>query len=185
MTERQKMLAGELYWGNDPELAALRDRARALFEAYNRTYHAHPEAGRAILRELLAPFPGPIDIQAPFYCDYVHNFHVGINFFANFNLQILDCAKITIGDNVMFGPNVQLYTAYHPLVARERLKGPELAAPITIEDNCWLGGGVIVCQNVTIGANTTIGAGSVVVKDVPANVFAAGNPCKVIRELPR
>ena len=185
MTERQKMLAGERYWGNDPELAALRDRARALFEAYNRTYHAHPEAGRAILRDLLAPFPGPIDIQAPFYCDYGHNFHVGKNFFANFNLQILDCAKITIGDNVMFGPNVQLYTAYHPLVASERLKGPELAAPVIIEDNCWLGGGVIVCQNVTIGANTTIGAGSVVVKDIPANVFAAGNPCKVIRKLPK
>ena len=101
----------------------------------------------------------------------------------NFNCVILDCARVTIGDNVMCGPYVQIYTAYHPVQALERTKGPELAAPITIGDNVWLGGGAIICPGVTIGDNTTIGAGSVVTKDIPANVFAAGNPCRVIKNL--
>ena len=100
-----------------------------------------------------------------------------------FNCIILDCARVTFGDNVFLAPNVQLYTAYHPVIAAERIKGPEYAAPITIGNNVWLGGGVIVCPGVTIGDNTTIGAGSVVTKGIPANVVAAGNPCRVIREL--
>ena len=105
------------------------------------------------------------------------------NLYINYNCIILDCNKVSIGNNVFFGPNVQIYTAYHPLDAAERINGPELALPVTIGNNVWLGGGVIICQNVNIGDNTTIGAGSVVTRDIPANVFAAGNPCRVIKKL--
>jgi len=108
---------------------------------------------------------------------------VGNNFFANFNCVFLDCNFITIGNNVFLGPNVQIYAAYHPVVAAERIKGPELASPVIIEDNVWIGGGSIICAGVTIGENTTIGAGSVVVKDIPANVVAVGNPCRTIKHL--
>ncbi|HEY1055070.1 MAG TPA: sugar O-acetyltransferase [Emticicia sp.] len=124
-----------------------------------------------------------IDIQTPFYCDYGSNIFAGENLFINFNCTILDCARVIFGTNVFLAPNVQIYTAYHPIIASERIKGPELASPVTIGDNVWLGGGVIICPGVNIGSNTTIGAGSVVTKNIPANVVAAGNPCRVIREL--
>ena len=182
-TERQKMLAGELYLGADPELAAMRKKARDLFNRYNQTADDDWDGRHAILRELLGRFEGHVDIQPPFFCDYGCHIFLGKNCFMNFNCIILDCAEVHLGDNVLFGPNVQIYTAYHPLQASERLKGPELAAPVRIGNNVWVGGGAIICQNVTIGDNTTIGAGSVVTKSIPANVFAAGNPCRVIREL--
>ena len=184
-TELEKMLAGELYDASDPTLFAMREKARALFVDYNRTPYdtASGSTRRAILNELLGHAGENLNIQAPFYCDYGTNISIGTNGFLNFNCIFLDCAQITIGINFQCAPNVQLYTAYHPLDASERSKGPELASPITIGDNVWLSGGVIVCPGVTIGDNTTIGAGSVVTKDVPANVFAAGNPCRIIREL--
>jgi maltose O-acetyltransferase len=182
-TELQKMLDGELYDASDAELVAGRSKARKLFTQYNALSYDDKDGKKAILRELLGGFQNSIDIQSPFYCDYGFNIFAGDNLFLNFNCIILDCARVTFGDNVFLAPNVQIYTAYHPVIASERIKGPEYAAPITIGNNVWLGGGVIVCPGVTIGDNTTIGAGSVVTKNIPANVVAAGNPCKVIREL--
>jgi maltose O-acetyltransferase len=182
-TELQKMLDGDLYDASDAELVAGRSKARTLFTQYNALSYDDKDGKKAILRELLGSFQNSIDIQSPFYCDYGYNIFAGDNLFLNFNCIILDCARVTFGDNVFLAPNVQIYTAYHPVIASERIKGPEYAAPITIGNNVWLGGGVIVCPGVTIGDNTTIGAGSVVTKNIPANVVAAGNPCKVIREL--
>ena len=181
-TQYEKMIAGELYDGSDPVLLQMRISARSLLQQYNQTGYDR-EQRRAILEKLLGAVGANPDVQTPFFCDYGCNIRVGKNFFANFNCVFLDCNYITIGDNVFLAPNVQLYAAYHPLEAAERIKGPELASPITIEDNVWIGGGTIVCPGVTIGANTTIGAGSVVTKDIPPNVVAVGNPCRVIREL--
>ncbi|QTE39379.1 sugar O-acetyltransferase [Mucilaginibacter gossypii] len=183
MTELEKMTSGELYNAGDAELVAARSKARQLFTQYNAASYDDKETKTALLKQLLGSFKGNIDIQSPFYCDYGFNIIAGDNLFLNFNCIILDCACVAFGDNVFLAPNVQLYTAYHPVIAAERIKGPEYAAPITIGNNVWLGGGVIVCPGVTIGDNTTIGAGSVVTKSIPANVVAAGNPCRVIREL--
>ena len=124
-----------------------------------------------------------LSIQSPFYCDYGFNISIGEYFFSNYNLVILDIAPVKIGDNVMFGPNVSLYTAGHPIHPVSRNSGYEYGLPITIGDNVWLGGNVVVTPGVTIGENTVIGAGSVVVNDIPANVVAAGNPCRVVREI--
>ncbi|NEU70332.1 sugar O-acetyltransferase [Spirosoma agri] len=177
------MLAGQLYLANDDMLVAMRARARALFTHYNQTLNTDQATRTEILTALLGKAGQPVDIQPPFYCDYGTHIHLGENVFINYNCTILDCASITIGNNVFMGPNVSLYAATHPVVASERIKGPELAQPITIGDNVWLAGNVIVCAGVTIGANTTIGAGSVVTRDIPANVLAAGNPCRIIRSL--
>ncbi len=181
-TELEKMLAGELYEAWDTELVNMRANARNLLSRYNQLMAAPLEEKNEILTQLLGRC-STIDIQPPFYCDYGTHIITGKNFFMNFNCVILDCALVTIGDNVQCGPYVQIYTAYHPLVAAERIKGPELAAPITIGDNVWIGGGAIICPGVTIGNNTTIGAGSVVTRSIPDNVFAAGNPCRVIKQI--
>ncbi|WP_068468928.1 sugar O-acetyltransferase [Candidatus Protochlamydia phocaeensis] len=182
-TELEKMLNGELYNAYDPQLVGLRAKARTLLSQYNLIPYEQMEERKVFLKQLLGSFKDKIDIQAPFYCDYGCNIFAGENLYANFNCVILDCAKVTLGDNVLLGPNVQLYAGFHPLLASERLKGLELALPVNIGNNVWIGGGAIVCPGVTIGDNTTIGAGSVVVKDIPANVIAAGNPCRVMREL--
>jgi len=136
-----------------------------------------------MLNSILGKMGTNIDIQTPFFCDYGCHIEVGDNFFANFNCVFLDCHYIKMGNNVFLGPGVQIYTAFHPVEAEERIKGPELASPVTIGDNVWIGGGSIICAGLTIGSNTTIGAGSVVVKDIPADVVAVGNPCRVIRNL--
>ncbi|MBC7421851.1 MAG: sugar O-acetyltransferase [Ferruginibacter sp.] len=181
-TEYQKMLAGELYDAGDDKLMQLRIKARDWMLAYNQTpYNKHVRS--KLLQSFLAKMGANVDIQTPFFADYGCHIKVGDNFFANFNCVFLDCNFITCGDNVFLGPNVQLYAAHHPVIAAERIKGPELASPIIIGDNVWIGGGAIICAGVTIGSNTTIGAGSVVVKDIPANVVAAGNPCKIIKML--
>lgn len=182
-SEREKMLAGELYDAADPELAALRLRARQLTRQYNLTREDEDDLRESLLREVFGATGERVSIEPPFYCDYGSNIYLGENFYMNFGGVILDCNIVRIGANVQCGPSVQLLAATHPLAAAERIAGLELGAPITIGDNVWLGGGVIVCPGVTIGANTTIGAGSVVTRDIPANVFAAGNPCRVIREL--
>jgi maltose O-acetyltransferase len=182
-SELEKMLNGELYIAADPELVRMRDYARKVFTEYNRLSYDDLKGKLALLKSLFGSMEESTDIQAPFYCDYGVNIYSGKNLFINFNCIILDCAKVTLGDNVFFAPNVQVYTAYHPVIASERIKGPELAAPITIGNNVWIGGGAIICPGVTIGDNTTIGAGSVVTRSIPANVFAAGNPCKIIKEL--
>ena len=182
MTECDKMLAGELYNANDEVLKQMRVKARALMKEYNQTPF-DKEIRSSLLKQLLGKMGNNADIQTPFFCDYGCYIEVGDNFFANFNCVFLDCNYIKMGDNVFLGPNVQIYTAHHPVIASERIKGPELASPVIIGDNVWIGGSSVICAGVTIGSNTTIGAGSVVVKNIPANVVAVGNPCKVIRHV--
>ncbi len=181
-TEYQKMLAGELYNAGDAELMQLRIKARNFIQEYNQTVY-NPDMRASMLQQILRKAGTNIEIQTPFFCDYGCHISLGNNFFANFNCVFLDCNFINIGNNDFLGPNVQVYTATHPVVAEERIKGPEFASPITIGDNVWVGGGSIICPGVTIGENTTIGAGSVVVKKIPPNVIAVGNPCRVIKEL--
>lgn len=182
-SELEKMLNGELYVAADPQLTGMRAKARSRLSEYNAVPFEQTDKRRELISLMFKQVGQNAEIQPPFYCDYGCHMFAGHNLYMNFNCVILDCAVVNIGDNVQFGPNVQIYTATHPLLASERIKGPELAYPISIGSNVWLGGGTIVCPGVTIGDNTTIGAGSVVTKDVPPNVFAAGNPCRVIREL--
>jgi maltose O-acetyltransferase len=183
VTEREKMLAGQLYLAADPELSELRRRARALMRAYNATTEDETKSRREILAQLLGGTGERIEIEPPFRCDYGHNIRVGENFYANFGVVMLDCAEIIIGNNVLLAPNVQIYAAHHPIDAATRLTMLELASPITIGDNVWIGGNAIVLPGITIGDNTVVGAGSVVTKDLPANVIAAGNPCRVLRAI--
>lgn len=182
-TELQKMLDGELYVAADPVLTKMRLKARRLFSEYNQVDHGDLPGRMTILKKLFGAVGENTDIQGPFYCDYGSHIFAGANLYMNFGCVVLDCARVTLGKNVSMGPYVQIYTAYHPVIAAERIQGPELASPITIEDNVWIGGGAIICPGVTIGADTTIGAGSVVTRDIPRSVFAAGNPCRIIRQL--
>lgn len=183
LTEKEKMLSGQLYYSNDPVLK--RDREMAVIKT--RTYHDIPpdlaKARLCILQDLLGSCPPDIEIVSPFHCDYGYNLHVGHHFYANTNCVFLDCAEIRIGNHVFLGPNVQIYTATHPLDPELRKQGLENAAPIVIEDDVWIGGGTIINAGVTIGRGTTIGSGSIVTRDIPAHVVAAGNPCKVLRKL--
>ena len=182
-TEREKMLRGDLYIANDAELVEARIRARRLFAQFNASDPADVAGRTAVLRELLGSVGEESWIEPPFFCDYGTQVRLGAGVFVNFGAIFLDPAAITIGDQAQLGPAVQLLTADHPRDPAVRAAGPELARPITIGSRAWLGGGVIVCPGVTIGADTTIGAGSVVVRDIPAGVVAAGNPCRVIRDL--
>ena len=181
-SEYQKMLTGELYDAGDEELMKMRMKARTWMQEYNATAYDRQKR-EILLRQILGRIGTNVDVQTPFYIDYGCHIEVGDNFFANFNCVFLDCNYIRIGDNVFLGPNVQVYAAHHPVMAVERIKGPELSSPVTISNNVWIGGGSIICAGITIGDNTTIGAGSVVVKDIPSNVVAVGNPCEVIRNL--
>jgi maltose O-acetyltransferase len=183
MTEKQKMLAGELYLASDPELVSDRKLSRNFARPYNVTTEEDDLKRHEILKQWLGRVGEKIEIEPPFYCDYGTNIFVGNNFYANFGCVILDCNTVEIGDNVLLAPYVQIYTAHHPLNPEVRLTGRELASPIKIGNNVWIGGGAIICPGVTIGNNTTIGAGSVVTKDIPSNAIAVGNPCKVIREI--
>ncbi len=183
LTEKDKMIAGELYRANDDLLRNERKRARRLLKLFNDSLPDETAKRAATLQELLGALGLQAEIEPPFFCDYGYNISIGDKFYANFNCIILDCAKVIIGDNVFLGPNVQIYTATHPLAAEERNKGLEAAKPIIIEDSAWICGGVVINPGVTIGKGTTIGAGSVVTRDIPPDVFAAGNPCKVIQNL--
>lgn len=177
------MLRGELYLASDPELTVGRTRARELWQRFNAAEPSDPAAGRAILAELVGHLGPDAWIEAPFYCDYGTQIQLGASVFVNMNCVFLDSAPIIIGAQAKLGPGVQLLTATHPVEARARVAGPELARPITIGPRAWLGGGVVVGPGVTIGADTVIGAGSVVIRDVPAGVVAVGNPCRVVRHL--
>jgi maltose O-acetyltransferase len=177
------MLAGEPYLADDPELTEGRRRAARLLEAFNLTPKDRPEEGRRILAELLGAVGDAVEIRAPFYCDYGDQISVGARTFANFGLVALDVTAIRIGEDVQIGPYVQLLTATHPVEPELRRARIEGGRPITIGDNVWLGGGVIVCPGVTIGENAVVGAGAVVVKDLPPNVLAVGNPARVVRTL--
>lgn len=182
-SEKQKMLAGELYLAADPELVAERKRARRLTRRYNHSTEEETVEREALLRELFGSVGTRTEIEPPFRCDYGSNIYAGDGLYMNFDCVVLDCAPVRLGSNVMCGPGVHIYAASHPLEAEERLKGVELALPVTIGNNVWIGGKTIIRPGVTIGDNTTIGAGSVVTRDIPPNVLAAGTPCRVIREL--
>lgn len=181
--EKGKMLAGQLYQAGDPLLRRERRHARKILRAYNDSCPDEPEERARILKELFAAVGAEAEIEPHFHCDYGYNIRVGHRFYANFNCVILDCAPVTVGDNVFLGPAVQIYTATHPLAAAERERGLEMALPVTIGDGVWIGGGAIINPGITIGRGTTIGSGSVVTRDMPPNVLAAGNPCKVLRSL--
>jgi maltose O-acetyltransferase len=182
MTEREKMLAGELYDPLDPELVAARERARDLCQDLNATREAHQLERRAILTKLFGRGGDSAWMQPPFYCDYGTNIELGERVFFNFNCVVLDVCGVTIGHHTLIGPAVQIYTAMHPLHAAER-RLAEFGKPVQIGSDVWIGGGVIILPGVRIGSRTVIGAGSVVTRDVPDGVFAAGNPCCVIRTI--
>ncbi|HSN77530.1 MAG TPA: sugar O-acetyltransferase [Anaerolineae bacterium] len=181
--EKDKMLAGELYNAADPQLVAERSRCRWLLKQYNDSRDDEPELRWRLLHELLGAQGADLYIEPPFYCDYGSNISAGQGVYFNFNCIVLDVAAVAIGDNVLFGPNVQIYTATHPVEWNERASGLEFAKPITIGSHVWVGGSAVICPGVRIGDRTVIGAGSVVTRDIPSDVFAAGNPCRVIRKL--
>ncbi|MFE5409448.1 sugar O-acetyltransferase [Microbacterium sp. NPDC056569] len=182
-TNRERMLAGDLYIADDPENERLHRRGVRLADAYHRADVAGDPAARTILAELLGSLGDGAHLNPPLFVDYGENIHIGAGTFVNYNLTALDVAAITIGADCQIGPNVQLLTPTHPIDPAPRRDKLEAAQPITIEDNVWLGGGVIVCPGVTIGENSVIGAGSVVTKDIPANVVAVGSPARVIRTI--
>ncbi|WP_369256815.1 sugar O-acetyltransferase [Geodermatophilus amargosae] len=182
-TMRERMLAGDPYIADDPEIAEAAAAALDLAAAYNATTMRQRPLRRHLLEQLLGSVGEGTEIRPPLHVDYGTNLHVGARSFANFGLVALDVAAITIGDDVQIGPNVQLLTPTHPVEPGPRRQKWEAAQPITIGDNVWLGGGVIVLPGVTIGADTVVGAGSVVTRDLPAGVVAVGNPARVVRTL--
>jgi maltose O-acetyltransferase len=182
-SQRERMLAGDLYVADDPMLAEESLRAQRLVRAFNASDPSEPERRRALLEELFGAFGEDSTIVPPIHCDYGSRVHVGARTFVNAGALFLDVAAITLGDDVQVGPNVQFLTPTHPLDPELRRARWEAAEPITVGDNAWLGGGVILLPGVTVGENTVVGAGAVVTKDVPPSVLAVGNPARVIREL--
>ncbi|GJL63816.1 MAG: maltose O-acetyltransferase [Nitrospirales bacterium] len=182
-TEKQKMLKGELYNGTDLELVEERQQARLLCQQLNALPATAPEADRQVLLAALFQTETDAYITPPFFCDYGYNIRLGTHAYFNFNCVLLDVMPISIGNHVLFGPGVHIYTALHPLSAHERRSDLEFAKPVTIGDDVWVGGGAIICPGIVIGDGTVIGAGSVVTRDVKAGVVAAGNPCRVIRKI--
>jgi len=181
-TENEKMLAGELYDALDPELVDARARARDLCHDLNATREREQAVRRRIMTELFGSGGDSVWMQPPFYCDYGSNIFLGERVYFNFNCIVLDVCEVKIGDFTFFGPAVQIYTGTHPLNAELR-RTQEFGKPVSIGSDVWIGGGAIILPGVTIGSKTVIGAGSVVTKDVPAGVVAAGNPCRIIREV--
>jgi maltose O-acetyltransferase len=181
-TNQEKMLAGELYDPLDAGLVAARERARTLCQDLNATREADQAERRRILRELFGAGGDDVWLQPPFFCDYGSNIYLGRKCFFNFNCIILDVCTVRIGDYVFFGPAVQIYTATHPMDYELR-RTQEFGKPIEIGSDVWVGGGAIICPGARVGSRTVIGAGSVVTRDIPDDVFAAGNPCRVIRTL--
>jgi maltose O-acetyltransferase len=181
-SERRKMTAGELYDPMDPELAAGRDRARDLCQVLRATRPSHQDVRRRILRELFGAGGDSVVLEPPFFCDYGFNVELGERVFFNFNCVILDVCPVRIGSFTLFGPAVQILTPMHPLNAELR-RGKEFGKPIEIGSDVWVGGGALILPGVRIGSRSVIGAGSVVTRDIPEGVLAAGNPCRVIREI--
>lgn len=184
MTEKEKMLAGMMYDANyDNDLINERTLCKDLCHEYNLLFPSNIEKQQEIMKRLLGYVKGAFVITAPFWCDYGYNIEIGENFYTNHNCVILDAARVSFGDNVFIAPNCGFYTAGHPLDAEQRNRGLEYAYPITIGNNVWIGGGVQVMPGVSIGDNTIIGSGSIVTKDIPGGVIAAGNPCKILRKI--
>ena len=181
-SEREKMLAGELYEAMDPELVASRERARDLCQALNATRESELQLRRELTRLIFGKGGDTVWMQPPFYCDYGWNIELGERVFFNFNCIVLDVCHVRIGDYTLFGPGVQILTPLHPLEAELRRK-QEYGKPIEIGSDVWVGAGALILPGVNIGSKTVIGAGSVVTRDIPDGVFAAGNPCRVVREI--
>ncbi|MBQ8292482.1 MAG: sugar O-acetyltransferase [Bacilli bacterium] len=182
MTEKEKMLKGEYYNALDEELTNERIYIQKMMRKYNKTYPKQIKRRTKLLTKMIGKFEDSICIMPPVYFDYGRNTYIGKNFYANYDCIFLDVNKITIGDNVLLGPRVCLFTATHPLDAEERKSGLEYGKPITIGNDVWIGGNTVINPGVTIGDNVVIGSGSVVTKDIPSGVIACGNPCKIIRE---
>lgn len=182
-SEREKMIAGEPYLASDPELTAARARARKICRLFNAADEDDRDRRRELLGQLLARMGRDVWIEAPFFLDYGSQTVMGDGVFINTGCVILDCAPVTIGDRSLLGPNVQILTAHHPVDPDSRRTLLEGASPIEIGEDVWIGGGAILCPGVRIGRGSTVGAGSVVTKDLPERVVAAGNPCRIIRRL--
>lgn len=178
LTEKQKMLAGELYWPGDPELQADQIAANAWMARYNAALATSAPERRAVLRELLGSVGEGAVVRPPFHCDYGYNIHLGSDVFLNFNCVILDVAEVRIGVGAQIGPAVQIYAADHPRGAEERRSGLEFGRPVLIGENVWIGGGAIILPGVTIGNDAVVGAGSVVTRDVAAGTTVVGNPAR-------
>jgi maltose O-acetyltransferase len=181
-TEKEKMLGGELYDALDPPLVRERERCHDLCKLLNDTRDDQPEERQRLVAQILGRWTD-VWIQPPFFCDYGTNISLGAKVYFNCNCVVLDIVPVAIGDHALFGPAVQIYAASHPFGVAERRAGLELGKPVTIGSDVWVGGGAIICPGVTIGDKSVIGAGSVVTRAIPAGVFAAGNPCRVIRSL--
>lgn len=180
-SNKENMLLGELYDPSDPVLVEARARARARTRAFNA--QEDPGQAEALLRALIPDAGARVFVEPPFHCDYGTNIHLGDDVYFNFNAVVLDVCPVHIGSRVLFGPAVQIYTATHPIDPVARSSGRELGRPVTIGDDVWVGGGAVICPGVTIGARSVIGAGSVVTRDIPEDVVAAGNPCRVLRRV--
>lgn len=183
MTEKERMLSGKLYSANDLELKAYSKKSRMLTRLFNNTTEEQKDYRVKLLKELFEKTGENIYIEPPFRCDYGSNISIGNNFYANFDCIILDVCKVEIGENVMFAPRVSVYTAAHPIDAEVRNTGLELGKSVKIGNNVWVGGNTVINPGVTIGNNVVIGSGSVVTRDIPDNVIAVGNPCRVLREI--
>jgi len=181
MTEQQKMLKGEIYNAYDEKLILLRNKARHLTKSYNNTDPEAADERINLLKKLFGKIGNNFEIEPPFHCDYGTNMEIGESFYANFNFLVLDDGLVKIGDDVLFGPNVSIFTATHLLDPKLRPKNADYTKSVTIGNNVWVGGGSIINPGVTIGDNSVIGSGSVVTKDIPANAVAVGNPCKIIK----
>lgn len=180
-SEKEKMISGKPYKAFDDELVNERRYAKELIFDFN-SFRPNEIVNRnGLIKRLLGKIGNSFIIEPPFRCDYGYNIEIGENFYSNYNLIILDCAKVLIGDNVIIGPNVSIYTAGHPVHYEIRNQGYEYTVPVSIGNNVWIGGNAVINPGVTIGDNSVIGSGSVVTKDIPGNVIAAGNPCKVLR----
>lgn len=183
LSEKEKMLAGKLYRSTDPELQTTAAQAQQHLRRLNEMPNENVELRRTVLERLLSTVGESTQIKSPFICDYGTNIYIGRNGFINYGCVFLDCNYIRIGDDAQIGPGVHIYTALHPVDARTRRAGFESAKPVTVGHNVWLGGSCVICPGVSIGDNTIVGAGSIVVRDLPDNVLAVGNPCRVIRQL--
>jgi maltose O-acetyltransferase len=182
-TEKEKMLAGDLYDASDPELVAERERARELTRRFNETGPSAGETRRRLLRELFGSSGEDVSVEPSFRCDYGYNVHVGDGFYANFDCVVLDVRPVRIGRNCLVGPGVHVYTATHPVDAARRIEGPEYGKPVTVGEDVWIGGRAVINPGVTVGDRAVIASGAVVTSDVPDDVVVRGNPAEPVRHL--